>query len=37
MIRRIIKGIAGVIRKIRSEIAWAKIRVDFRNRKGWAQ
>lgn len=37
MIKRAVKQIIAVIRKIRAEIAWAKIRVDFRNRKGWAR
>lgn len=37
MIRKIFKGIIGAIQRVRNEIAWAKIRVDFKNRKGWAR
>lgn len=37
MLKRTIKHIIAGIRRIRDEIAWAKIRVDFRNRKGWAR
>lgn len=33
----IVKNIIAAVRKIKDEIAWARIRVDFRNRKGWAQ
>ena len=37
MIKGLIKLIIKAVCKIRDEIAWARIRVDFRNRKGWAR
>jgi hypothetical protein len=37
MIKRIFKAVFNAVKRIKDELAWARIRVDFRNGRGYSR